>query len=220
MSDTVLEPFKSTDPEGDTRILWELAIRRVTDAKREDEVPVPDEMMKLGLDIAARAALLSKEALSHKDSKEMLADLYAKKVYSPLTAAARINSLFAFRDMRDAKGKRVTLATLNKALKGLHDDPVAPIDYSSKGLHQQTSELLKTIFALAGKYTEFEREKCVTENSRVIVLNPAITMLVKRNPNRYEAIIELIGTRRISTYSRVTEMLTLSEANAMMDGAL
>jgi hypothetical protein len=220
MSETVLEPYKSKDPENDTYILWDLAIRRVTDAKREDEVLVSDELTKLGVDIAFRAAVLAKEAVGDTESKAMLTKLFGQKIYLPSNVAARINSLFAYRELTTADNKKVKLSVLDKAIRGLHDDPTAPIDYSTKGLHVQTTALLKTQFALSSKYLEFEGETCVREVGDVTFLHPVITTMVKRTPNRYAAIVELVGKRRVKDRHRVLEMLEVSESNALMDGAL
>lgn len=219
MSETVLKPAVSKNPEADTRICWELAIRRVTDAKRDHEVEVPDALMGLGIDIAARAAILSKVA-TDPESKAVLAKLFAGKGDLPENVAARVNSLFAFQDLTDNAGKQVKLAVLDKAIRGLHSDPVAPIDYSVKSLFDQTGMLLKALFTLTGKYSEFERERLVKEDENAIYLNPAVTALLKQHADRHAAIIELIGNRRIGTKQRVMEMLDASQANTMMDGAL
>ena len=221
MSESVLEPVKSKNPEEDTRICWELAIRRVTDAKREDEVKVPEALLKLGIDIAARAAVLSKHATGDAKSKEVLAKLFASEhIYDPFFVAARINSLIAFYGMTDSKDKKLSIVTLDKALRGLQPDESAPIDYSIKSLYDQTTVLLKAAFALSGKHSEFEGDRLVVENSRTIRLNGNIVALLKQNPDRHVAIVELIGSRRVGTKTRVLEMLNVSQANSLMDGAL
>jgi hypothetical protein len=43
---------------------------------------------------------------------------------------------------------------------------------------------------------------------------------VEKNPDRYKAILELITNRWVNTTDRVLEMLDVSDANSMMDGAL
>jgi hypothetical protein len=219
MSESILKPAKSKNPEADTHICWELAIRRVTDAKRDDEVKVPDALMELGIDIAARAAVLSKVA-TDTESKAVLAKLFAGRIYTPLNVAARVNSLFAFYELTDNSGKQVKLAVLDKALRGLHTDPVAPIDYSAKSLYAQSKMLLEALFALTGKYSQFEHDRLVAEDTDAIYLNRGVQALLKQHPERHAAIVELIGNRRIDTTRRVLEMLDASQANAMMDGAL
>lgn len=221
MSESVLEPVKSKNPAEDTRVCWELAIRRVTDAKREDEVTVPEELLNLGIDIAARAAVLSKHAAGDAKSKEVLAKLFAtERIYSPFFVAARVNSLIAFYGMTDNKDKKLSIFTLDKALRGLQPDETAPIDYSVKSLYDQTVILLKAAFTLSGKYSEFEGNRLVIEDSRTIRLNGNIASLLKQNPDRHAAIVELIGNRRVGTKARVLEMLNVSQANSLMDGAL
>ena len=221
MSESILKPAKSKNPEADTHICWELAIRRVTDAKRDDEVKVPDALMELGIDIAARAAVLSKVA-TDTESKAVLAKLFSGRIYTPLNVAARVNSLFAFYELTDNSGKQVKLAVLDKALRGLrlHTDRMAPIDYSAKSLYPQSKMLLEALFALTGKYSQFEHDRLVAEDTDAIYLNRGVQALLKQHPERHAAIVELIGNRRIDSAKRVLEMLETSQANAMMDGAL
>lgn len=221
MSDSVLTPVKTKDPEGDARIAWEVAIRRVTDAKREDEVPVSDGLMGLGVDIAFRAASLSRESYTDPEAKKLLANLFGGKVYMPINVGARVNSLFAYRELTDSKNKQVKLAVLDKALRGLQNQSTDPIDYSSKALHVQTTALLKAVFALMDhRSIEFEGLPLTEQVGDGLYLNSYVKGLIKQQPNRYAAIIELVGNRRVGSAARVKEMLEVSESNAMMNGAL
>jgi hypothetical protein len=182
---------------------------------------VPEALLNLGIDIAARAAVLSKHATGDAKSKDSLAKLFAtERVYNPIFVAARINSLIAFYGMTDNKDKKVSIFTLDKAIRGLQPDETAPIDYSLKSLHDQNAILLKAAFSLSGKHSEFENNRLVIEDSRTIRLNGNIASLLKQNPDRYAAIVELIGNRRVGTKTRVLEMLNVSQANSLMDGAL
>jgi hypothetical protein len=216
MSNSVLNPVKSTDPENDTPIAWELAIRRVTDAKREDEVPVSGDLIALGVETAARAMILSKMPTGGENAKKMLAELFASD--SPEFIKARINSLSAFREHYVDLGKNTDLSILNKALNGL--DKGAVIDRSEKEIFGKSLALVHTLLTLTEKRGDFEEKPRVEDTGDALVLNAAIADLVEKNPDRYKAILELITNRWVNTTDRVLEMLDVSDANSMMDGAL
>lgn len=216
MSNSVLIPVKSTDPENDTPIAWELAIRRATNAKREDEVPVSADLIALGVETAARAMILSKAPIGGEDSKKMLAELFASD--SPEFIKARINSLSAFREHYADTGKHLNLSILNKVLNGVDKD--ATIDHSEKDLFNSSLALVHSTLTLTEKRGDFEEKPRVEDTGDALVLNAAITDLISKNPERYKAILELITNRWISTTDRVLEMLDVSDANGMMEGAL
>jgi len=218
-SDSVLEPVKSQNPENDTQILWDLAIRRVTHAKREDAVDVSDELMGLGVSVAARASVLSKTNVGGSEAKAMLAELFAGKVDSPASVEARINSLYAIRDYYAHTGKEINIALLNKALNGLDADG-EPKDYSLRHAYEAALAHVHTTLTLSEKRGDFEGTRCVEDTGSAFILNPAIRSLVESHPERYTAITELIANRWITTTAGVLEMLDVSDSNGAMEGAL
>ena len=220
MSNSILEPVKVKDPKVDIPLLWDVAIRRVTDAKREDEINVPESLINLGADIAYRAFVLSKAAGNDKEAKGILAKIFGGRVYLPMNVAARVNSLYTFHKMTDEKGKTIKLSDIDKVLRCLND-PTEPVDHSSKGLYPQSYALVKATFRMRDeKSRRFESRPLVEENDEGIELSTPITHLIKAQPDRYEAILSLILDRRVPTVAQVKSMMSVSQANAMMDGAL
>lgn len=216
MTAPVMPKVKFNDPQNDVPIAWELAIRRVTDAKREDEVTVRDELVDLGVETAGWAMVLSKNPTGGDDSKKMLAELFTAG--SPEYVKARLNSLMVFREYYGDTGKHLNLSLLNKVLNGA--DNGAIVDHGEEDNFDSSLALIHTTLTMTEKRGDFEDRPRVEDTGDAIVLNPAITKLINENPERYKAIIELIVNRWISTTDRVLEMLNVSEANSMMDGAL
>lgn len=220
MSESILEKVSVKDPKVEIPLMWDVAIRRVTDAKREDEINVPDSLVELGADIAYRALVLSKLIYKDDEAKAVLAKLFGGPVYLPQTVAARVNSLYTFHRMTDEKGKTIKLSVMDKVLRCLNH-PSDPVDHSSKALYPQSYALVKSTFTLREFPTRrFDGLPLVDERPDGIELSGPITRLIKSQPDRYEAILSLILDRRATTAAEVKSMLSVSQANAMMDGAL
>lgn len=223
-SNSILPSVQHKDEAKATLWSWQQTFDRL---KRRgvgqiNEIAIPDSLLNLGLDVTYRFGLMVRESnvpSRHRDDHPLLAEIIDGS-HSDEYITARVNSLFDNRELVSRDRKTIELGTLVRILDGLEETPNSGVitDHTDKSIYVASRARVKLTFALldsAGARADF-----IKEVDGALVLDPSVTELVVANPDRVDALIELIRERYMRNIDEIKEMLEDSDANRFMEGAL
>lgn len=221
MSNSVLPSIPAKDEAQATLWSWQQTFDRLLrrgDAKI-DEIVIPERLLNLGLDVTYRFGILVRESNTkarHEKDHPLLAEIIDNPEHSDEYIAARVNSLFDSRELTRRDGNPVDLKTLIHVLNGM--DAGAVVDHTDRSIVASSRARAKLTLALLE--SGGARKDLIVETEDSIALNDEMTALVSSEASRVDALIELIRERAMRNVKEIRDMLAISSANRLMEGAL
>lgn len=225
-SNSILDPVRHKDEAKATLWAWQQTFDRLQrrgDAAKIDEIVIPERLINLGLDVTYRFGVMVRESnvpSRHKVDVPLLAEIIDNPAHSDEYITARVNSLFDNRELVRKDNKTIDLTTLTQVLNGLEEDHESGVitDHTDKSIYVTSRARVKLTVSLLDSIGA--RKDFMREDDQKIALIPAITELVVAEPERVDAMVELIRERAMRNISEIKEMLSVTDANRFMEGAL
>lgn len=225
-SDSILPSIPSKDEAQATLWSWQQTFDRLKrrGTGKIDEIVIPQRLLDLGLDVTYRFGILVRESnvvARHKVDHPILAEIIDNPDHSDEYIAARVNSIFDNRELIAKDKKPVSLSTLISILDGLEPYPGSSsiTDHTDRSIYAESRARVKVTLAMVESH--MARRDLIREVNGAFVLDPAYTQLTVENPDRAEAIIELVRDRSMRDMSEIKDMMKQGAGiNRFMEGML